>query len=122
MAGPLARKACCRTRGTSAPTTAARYAAAFAGVSGTPAARITSLHGIQIPAPDRAAEPPKVGAFSTTTQLSPRAAAVSAAVIPAAPEPTTTTSYVPMSGTSAAYEVAAPLSASPAPHGRQRRR
>ncbi len=67
--------------------------AAFAGVSGTPAARITSLHGAQIPAPDRAAEPPNVGAFSTTTHRKPRLAAASAAVIPAAPEPTTTTSY-----------------------------
>src|SRR5690349_24017102 len=93
MSGPLARKAAWRAAGTVDPTTLAKYVAALAGVSGTPAARITSLQGIQIPAPDRAAEPPKVGAFSTTTTLSPRLAAVNAAVIPAAPEPTTTTSY-----------------------------
>lgn len=66
--------------------------AALAGVSGTPAARITGLLGIQIPAPERAADPPNVGAFSTTTQLRPCLAAVSAAVIPAAPAPITTTS------------------------------
>src|SRR5690242_15939489 len=45
-----------------------------------------------MPAPDRAAEPPKVGAFSTTTTLRPRFAARSAAVIPEAPAPTTMTS------------------------------
>ncbi len=92
IAGPWARKARCRSTGTSGPTTAARYSAAFAGVSGTPAARTTELFGIQIPAPDRAADPPKVGAFSTTTQLRPCLAAVRAAVMPAAPEPMTTTS------------------------------
>jgi hypothetical protein len=92
IAGPLARNACCRSVGTSPSTTAARYCAAFAGVSGTPAARMTELLGIQIPAPDRAADPPNVGAFSTTTTRRPRLAARSAAVIPAAPAPTTTTS------------------------------
>ncbi len=50
---------------------------------------------VRDPAAQRAADPPNVGAFSTTTQLSPCFAAVSAAVIPAAPEPITTTSYVP---------------------------
>jgi len=45
--------------------------AALAGVSGTPAARSTGLFGIQIPAPERAADPPKVAAFSTTTQVRP---------------------------------------------------
>lgn len=98
--GPLVRNAACRSAGTSGPTTAARYVAAFCGVSGTPAPRITELLGSQIPAPDRAADPPKVGAFSTTRTLSPRLAAVSAAVIPAAPEPTTTTSYSPSGGPS----------------------
>ncbi len=92
MAGPLARKAACRSAGTTVPTTAARYSAALAGVSGTPAARITALFGIQIPAPDRATEPPNVAAFSITTTDSPRLAAVSAAAIPEAPAPTTTTS------------------------------
>src|SRR5512139_1207509 len=94
MAGPLARNAACRSAGTSGPTTAARYSAARAGVSGTPAARITGLLGIQTPAPERAAEPPKVGAFSMTRVVRPRLAAVRAAVMPAAPEPTTRTSTV----------------------------
>ena len=107
IAGPLRRKASWRAAGTSGPTTAARYCAAFAGVSGTPAASSTGLFGIQMPAPERAAEPPKVGAFSTTTTLSPRFAAVSAAVIPAAPEPTTTTSYSPSSGAAPAAGAAA---------------
>ncbi|MEY9854513.1 hypothetical protein ABH935_000110 [Catenulispora sp. GAS73] len=101
IAGPLFRNAACRAGVEPSPTTAARYSAARAGVSGTPAARITELLGIQIPAPERAAEPPKVGAFSTTTADRPRAATVSAAVIPAAPQPTTTTSYVPSTGASA---------------------
>src|SRR2546423_12056907 len=90
--GPLARNALGRAAGTSGPTTAARYWAASAGVSGTPAARITGLFGIQTPAPLRAAEPPKVGAFSTTIVRRPRLAAVRAAVMPEAPAPTTTTS------------------------------
>jgi hypothetical protein len=55
---------------------------------------MTSLLGIQMPAPERAAEPPNVGAFSTTTTLRPRLAARRAAVIPAAPDPMTTTSKV----------------------------
>jgi hypothetical protein len=93
MAGPAVRNACCRSTGTVFPTTRARYAAALAGVSGTPAARMTSLFGIQIPAPERAADPPNVGAFSTTSVRRPRLAALSAAVMPAAPAPTTTTSY-----------------------------
>jgi hypothetical protein len=63
---------------------------------------MTELFGIQMPAPERAAEPPKVAAFSTTTHVRPCLAAVSAAVIPAAPEPMTTTSYVPRRGRSAA--------------------
>jgi hypothetical protein len=70
----------------------ARYAAALAGVSWTPARSSTSLPGIQTPPPERAVEPPKRGAFSTTSAESPRSAAVSAAVSPAAPVPTTTTS------------------------------
>ena len=90
--GPLLRNAACRSAGTTEPTTAARYSAASAGVSGTPAARITELFGIQIPDPDRAAEPPNTAAFSITSTDRPRLAAVSAAVIPDAPAPTTTTS------------------------------
>src|SRR5690242_19493619 len=92
IAGPLPRNAACRPAGTPEPTTAARYDAALDGESGTPAARSTSLLGIQMPAPDLAAEPPKTGAFSTTRVLRPRLAAASAAVMPAAPAPTTTTS------------------------------
>ena len=59
---------------------------------GTPAARSTALPGAQIPPPERAVEPPNDPVFSSTTTLSPRCAAVSAAVIPAAPLPATTTS------------------------------
>jgi hypothetical protein len=92
MAGPLARYAASRAAGTSSPTTADRYVEASAGVSWTPAARITSLLGTQMPAPERAAEPPKTAAFSMTTVRSPRLAAVNAPAIPAAPAPTTTTS------------------------------
>jgi hypothetical protein len=76
---------CCRRR--------RRGTAACCGVSGTPALRTTWLHGIQMPAPDRAAEPPNVGALSTITHCRSHLAAVSAAVIPAAPGLTTTTSY-----------------------------
>jgi hypothetical protein len=50
------------------------------------------LFGIQTPPPERAVEPPKRGAFSIRTVRSPWCAAVSAAVIPAAPLPTTITS------------------------------
>src|SRR6266540_3779944 len=81
---------------------------------------MTSLLGIQIPAPERAAEPPNVGAFSTTTTRRPRLAARSAAVMPAAPAPTMTTSYCELSawaGPLAAAElttVLAPTAAAPA--------
>src|SRR5262245_36466535 len=92
MDGPLVRNACCLAVGTSEPTTAAQYSAALVGVSGTPAARMTSLLGIQMPAPERAAEPPNVGAFSTTRTLSPRLARRRAEVMPAAPQPMTTAS------------------------------
>ena len=54
--------------------------------------RSTSLPGIQIPPPERAVEPPNVFSFSTTTALCPWATTVKAAVMPAAPLPTTTTS------------------------------
>src|SRR3954447_9877792 len=79
---------------------------------------MTALLGIQIPAPERAADPPKVGAFSSTTVLRPCLAAASAAVIPAAPEPMTTTSYVPTVGKSAALApccTPAATAAAPAP-------
>ena len=54
--------------------------------------RSTALPGAQIPPPERAVDPPKDPAFSMTRALSPKCAAVSAAVIPAAPLPATTTS------------------------------
>src|SRR6266851_3245300 len=92
MDGPLLRKAAWRLAGTTLPTTAARYSVALAAVSGTPAARMTLLLGIQMPDPDLAREPPKTAAFSTTTTDRPRLAAVRAAVMPAAPAPITTTS------------------------------
>jgi len=57
-----------------------------------PAARRTVLPGAQIPPPERAVDPPKYPVFSMTSTLRPRCAAVSAAVIPAAPLPATTTS------------------------------
>ena len=70
-----------------------RYLRAASGVSSvTPDACSASLLGIHTPPPERAVEPPKRAAFSTTTALNPLRAAVSAAVIPAAPLPTTTTS------------------------------
>src|SRR5690242_12126414 len=85
---------------------------------------MTSLFGIQMPAPERAAEPPKVGAFSTTTTLRPRLARRSAAVIPAAPQPITTTSncWAASPGLAAAVDPTArpvPTAAAPA---RSRRR
>ena len=92
IVGPLARNAACFAAVDPPLATAARYSAASAGVSGTPAARTTELLGIQTPEPDRASDPPNTLAFSSTTTDSPSLTAVSAAVIPAAPAPTTTTS------------------------------
>src|SRR5690348_2567926 len=79
---------------------------------------MTSLLGIQIPAPERAADPPNVAAFSTTSTLRPRLAAVRAAVMPAAPAPTTTTSYVALAASAMPLRVVkarapAPVTAAP---------
>src|SRR5690554_7848143 len=46
-----------------------------------------------MPPPDRAEVPPYWSAFSTTSTFSPWSAAVTAAVMPPAPEPTTIRSY-----------------------------
>ncbi len=72
---------------------ACRYVRAASAVSSTPSLRSTRLFGIQTPPPERAVEPPKCAAFSMTTARRPCRAAVRAAVMPAAPLPTTTTSY-----------------------------
>src|SRR6185437_7201032 len=77
---------------TCSPDTCSRYALACSGVSAIPARRSTALPGAQIPPPERAVDPPNQAVFSSTTTDSPRRAAVSAAVIPAAPLPATITS------------------------------
>ena len=61
-------------------------------MSATPARRSTALPGAQIPPPERAVDPPNDPVFSSTTTVAPRCAAVSAAVMPAAPLPATTMS------------------------------
>ena len=86
------------------------------GCRATPARRSTALPGAQMPPPERAVEPPNVPVFSSTTTRRPWCAAVSAAVIPAAPLPTTTTSNS-ASGSRAARPLSWPP---PAAHTRTR--
>ena len=57
-----------------------------------PSARASGLRGIHSQPPDQALVPPSTDAFSATMTLAPCMAAVTAAVSPAAPEPTTSTS------------------------------
>src|SRR5487761_790726 len=85
------------------------------GVSRTPELRSTALPGAQIPPPERAVEPPYSSAFSSTMAVRPSCAAVSAAVIPAAPLPTTTMSAL-LASTPAGSVVMPP----PGPHTRTR--
>ncbi|SKX84024.1 Uncharacterised protein [Mycobacteroides abscessus subsp. abscessus] len=61
-------------------------------MSSTPSRLSTELLGIQTPPPERDVEPPQYGDFSMITVVRPCAAAVIAALSPAAPAPTTTTS------------------------------
>jgi hypothetical protein len=65
---------------------------AFSGVSVTPWRAAIGLAGIQTIAPDIAVVPPKPSPFSNSATEAPSTAAVSAAVHPAAPDPSTTTS------------------------------
>src|SRR5271154_471069 len=58
-----------------------------------PQARASEVPGIHSQPPERAVVPPKLGSFSTIRTLRPEWAAVIAADMPEAPEPTTTASY-----------------------------
>src|SRR4051794_24795324 len=58
-----------------------------------PQPRASEVPGIHSQPPERAVVPPNVASFSAITTLSPRCAAVIAAAMPAAPEPTTSTSH-----------------------------
>ena len=69
-----------------------RYSSPRSAESSTPACSASWLPGIQMPAPDQAVVPPTWSAFSKTATGAPSTAAASAAVSPAAPEPSTTTS------------------------------
>src|SRR5580704_4807187 len=59
-----------------------------------------------MPPPERAVEPPNAPVFSSTTTVAPSRAAVSAAVMPAAPLPATMTSNSANASGSAAGSVA----------------
>jgi hypothetical protein len=63
------------------------------GASWIPNACASDVPGIQSQPPERAVVPPKRGSFSTINTSRPRCRAVTAAAIPAAPDPTTSTSH-----------------------------
>ena len=71
----------------------ARYVRARSGVSCMPQALASEVPGIHSQPPDRAVVPPNLGSFSMTKTFSPCAAAVTAALIPDAPDPITRTSH-----------------------------
>src|SRR4051812_19089618 len=58
-----------------------------------PHALASEVPGIHNQPPDRAVVPPNLGSFSMINTLSPCAAALTAALIPDAPEPITRTSH-----------------------------
>src|SRR5665213_2015765 len=58
-----------------------------------PQARANAVPGIHSQPPERAVVPPKRGSFSTIRTLRPRCPAVTAADMPAQPEPTTSASH-----------------------------
>src|SRR5580692_1558766 len=58
-----------------------------------PQARASAVPGIHSQPPERAVVPPKRGSFSTIRTLRPRCPAVTAADMPAQPEPTTSASH-----------------------------
>jgi hypothetical protein len=69
-----------------------RYLSTFAALSETAIADAWCVFGIQIDPADSADVPPTKAVFSTSSVLAPRMAAKSAADMPAAPAPMTTTS------------------------------
>jgi len=81
-----------RASSMSGSTTCRRYVQASATESAAPSLAASALAGIHTNPPDVAEVPPQWAAFSQTTTLCPAAAATSAAVMPPAPEPMTSTS------------------------------
>ena len=69
------------------------YVSAFSRLSLTATSPMCGLFGIQTWPPDHAVVPPTLSAFSNTATLAPPSCAAIAAVSPAAPVPSTTTSY-----------------------------
>ena len=93
MAGPCSSSACWRAARDAVPRDVGQVGAGLLRRCRRPRpGAAPRCPGTQIPPPDRAVEPPNVPAFSITSTLRPWCAAVSAAVRPAAPLPTTTTS------------------------------
>src|SRR5215469_15364619 len=72
-----------------------RYVTTSSRLSVKPALASWRLFGSQTVPPDHALVPPTVAAFSNSPTRAPSAAARTAAVSPAAPVPSTTTSYSP---------------------------
>ena len=70
----------------------AQIGAPFVRVSCIPCTLASDVPGIQSQPPERAVEPPKRGSFSTIRTFRPAVAAVIAAAMPDAPDPTTNTS------------------------------
>ena len=92
ISGPFSRYASISAGSALGPITSRTYRRATARLSFTPAARAWGLSGTQMPPPETDVVPPKCDPFSSTSTFAPDAAARTAAVIPAAPDPTTTTS------------------------------
>ena len=91
-------KAQMRASGTLASESARTYWKASSGVSAWPPSRASCVAGIQMTPPEVAEVPPKSSLFSTTSVRAPCAAATTAAVSAAAPEPTTSTSVCDVPG------------------------
>src|SRR3984957_16250421 len=89
MTGPEARYADKRLSDAPSRSIPARYVLAAATESGAPAFSLWLLPGIQTDPAEVAVVPPTMSDFSQRTAFSPSSAPTSAAVMPAAPAPTT---------------------------------
>src|SRR4051812_4321170 len=97
--GPFSMKASTRSLSKLFPVSWRRYVRARSGDSLIPHALASDVPGIHSQPPERAVVPPNFGSFSTMSTLSPCFAAVTAALMPDAPEPMTKTSHSYLSST-----------------------
>src|ERR1700746_3064875 len=91
--GPCSMNASTRALSKLLPASWRRYVRARSGFSRIPHAFASEVPGIHSQPPDRAVVPPNFGSFSMIRTLRPCAAALTAALMPDAPDPITRTAH-----------------------------